>query len=67
MWVQSHLDEKLSLESISTQLNLSVHYFCELFTQSTGIPPYKYVLQQRVERFTVCDSNRAQQLLKISQ
>jgi AraC family transcriptional regulator len=49
-YIQAHLDEKLSLESIATQLNLSVHYFCELFTQSTGIPPYKYVLQQRVER-----------------
>jgi AraC family transcriptional regulator len=58
-YIQAHLDEKLSLESIATQLNLSVHYFCELFTQSTGIPPYKYVLQQRVDR--------AQQLLRNSQ
>jgi AraC family transcriptional regulator len=58
-YIQTHLDEKLSLESIATQLNLSVHYFCELFTQSTGIPPYKYVLQQRVDR--------AQQLLTNSQ
>jgi AraC family transcriptional regulator len=66
-YIQAHLDEKLSLESIATQLNLSVHYFCELFTQSTGIPPYKYVLQQRVERFTVCDSNRARKLLTNSQ
>jgi AraC family transcriptional regulator len=41
------------------ELNLSVHYFCELFTQSAGIPPDKYVLQQRV--------NRAQQLLINSQ
>jgi AraC family transcriptional regulator len=58
-YIQAHLDEKLSLESIATQLNLSVHYFCELFTQSTGIPPYKYVLHQRVDR--------AQQLLTNSQ
>jgi AraC family transcriptional regulator len=58
-YIQAHLDEKLSLESIALELNLSVHYFCELFTQSTGIPPYKYVLQQRVDR--------AQQLLKNSQ
>jgi AraC family transcriptional regulator len=58
-YIQAHLDEKLSLESIAIELNLSVHYFCELFTQSTGIPPYKYVLQQRVER--------AKQLLKQSQ
>jgi AraC family transcriptional regulator len=58
-YIQAHLDEKLSLESIAIELNLSVHYFCELFTQSTGIPPYKYVLQQRVDR--------AKQLLRKSQ
>jgi AraC family transcriptional regulator len=58
-YIQAHLDEKLSLELIATELNLSVHYFCQLFTQSIGIPPYKYVLQQRVDR--------AKQLLKQSQ
>lgn len=58
-YIQAHLDEKLSLETIATQLNMSVYYFCELFTQSMGIPPYKYVLQQRVER--------AKQLLKQSE
>jgi AraC family transcriptional regulator len=49
-YIQAHLNEKLSLEAIATELNLRIHYFCELFTQSTGIPPYKYVLQQRVDR-----------------
>lgn len=58
-YIQAHLHEKLSLDAIAAELNLSVYYFCELFTQSMGIPPYKYVLQQRVER--------AKQLLKQSQ
>jgi AraC family transcriptional regulator len=58
-YIQDHLHEKLSLGAISVELNLSVYYLCELFTQSMGIPPYKYVLQQRVER--------AKQLLKNSQ
>jgi AraC family transcriptional regulator len=57
-YIEAHLDEKLSLDAIATELNLSVHYFCEIFTQSTGMPPCKYVLQQRVER--------AKQLLKQS-
>jgi AraC family transcriptional regulator len=55
-YIQANLDQKLSLEAIAQQLNLSVYYFCELFTRSMGISPYKYVLQQRVER--------AKQLLK---
>jgi AraC family transcriptional regulator len=38
------------LEAIAQHLNMSVYYFCDLFKQSVGIAPYKYVLQQRVER-----------------
>jgi AraC family transcriptional regulator len=55
-YIQANLDRKLTLEAIAQHFNLSVRYFCELFTQSMGMPPYQYVLQQRVER--------AKQLLK---
>jgi AraC family transcriptional regulator len=55
-YIQANLDQKLSLEAIAQHLNMSVYYFCELFKQSMEIAPYKYVLQQRVER--------AKQLLK---
>jgi AraC family transcriptional regulator len=55
-YIQANLDQKLSLEAIAQQLNMSVYYFCELFKQSMGIALHKYVLQQRVER--------AKQLLK---
>jgi AraC family transcriptional regulator len=49
-YIQAHLDAKLSLDTLATELNLSVYHFCKLFTRSMGIPPYKYILQQRVER-----------------
>jgi AraC family transcriptional regulator len=55
-YIQANLDWKLSLEAIAQHLNMSVYHFCDLFKQSVGISPYKYVLQQRVER--------AKQLLK---
>jgi AraC family transcriptional regulator len=55
-YIQANLDRKLSLEAIAQHLNMSVYHFCDLFKQSVGIAPYKYVLQQRVER--------AKQLLK---
>jgi AraC family transcriptional regulator len=60
-YIQANLDRKLTLEAIAQQLNLSLYYFCNLFTQSMGIPPYKYVLQQRVERAKqlLKDENRA--------
>ena len=65
-YIQAHLDEKLSLESIASALNLSVHYFCELFTQSMGIPPYKYVLQQRVDRAKQLLRNHEKSLSEIA-
>jgi AraC family transcriptional regulator len=49
-YIQANLDQKLSLEAIARHLNMSVYHFCDLFKQSIGIAPYKYVLQQRVER-----------------
>jgi AraC family transcriptional regulator len=49
-YIHDNLGEKLSVEAIASHLNLSVYYFCTLFTQSMGISPYQYVLQQRVER-----------------
>jgi AraC family transcriptional regulator len=49
-YIQANLDQKLSLDAIAHHLTMSVYYFCELFKQSMGIAPYKYVLQQRVER-----------------
>jgi AraC family transcriptional regulator len=55
-YIQANLDQKLSLDAIAHHLNMSVYHFCDLFKQSIGIAPYKYVLQQRVER--------AKQLLK---
>ncbi|NJM86244.1 MAG: helix-turn-helix transcriptional regulator [Hydrococcus sp. RU_2_2] len=49
-YIEANLDRKLTLEAIAKQLNISLYYFCKLFVQSMGIPPYKYVLKQRVER-----------------
>ena len=55
-FIHDNLEQKLTLDEMAKQLNLSTFYFCELFKKSTGVPPYTYVLQQRVQR--------AKQLLK---
>ena len=55
-FIHDNLERKLTLKEMATQLDLSTFYFCELFKKSTGVPPYTYVLQQRVKL--------AQQLLK---
>jgi AraC family transcriptional regulator len=65
-YIQAHLDAKLSLEILATELNLSVYYFCELFARSMGMPPYKYILQQRVERAKQLLSNSQRSLSDIA-
>ncbi len=49
-YINTYLEEDLSLEAIASTLGMSQYYFARLFKQSMGIAPYQYVIQQRVER-----------------
>lgn len=49
-YINDHLAENLSLRTIAQQIGISQFYFCRLFKQATGITPYQYLLQQRIER-----------------
>ena len=49
-YIDSHLDQSIKLNDVAKLLDLSQYYFCHLFKQSTGVAPYKYVIQQRVEK-----------------
>lgn len=56
-YITTHLESSISLNDLAriSQIN-SDYYFSRLFKQSTGISPYQYVIQQRIEK--------AKQLLK---
>ncbi|ELR98446.1 AraC family transcriptional regulator [Gloeocapsa sp. PCC 73106] len=49
-YLQEHLAEGVTLEAIAQELDISQYYFCHLFKRSMGIPPHKYLNQQRIER-----------------
>jgi AraC family transcriptional regulator len=49
-YIHEHLDENLGLAELAALLAMSPHYFSQLFKQSTGMTPHKYVIQCRVER-----------------
>lgn len=49
-YINTHLDQNITLASLASSVGMSQYYFCRLFKQSMGITPYQYVLQQRVER-----------------
>jgi AraC family transcriptional regulator len=57
-YIQVHLSENLSLDTLAAQINLSRCHFAFGFKQSTGTSPHRYVSQQRVEK--------AKQLLKLN-
>jgi AraC family transcriptional regulator len=49
-YIHDRLSENLSLAGIAQEVGISQYYFCRLFKQSTGLSPYQYLIQQRVER-----------------
>lgn len=55
-YIDSHLSEDVALETLAAHAGLSTYHFARAFKQSAGMPPHRYLLQQRV--------NRAAELLK---
>jgi len=49
-YINAHLEEDLSLNKLAGLIQMSPHYFCQLFKQSTGVTPHQYVIRRRVER-----------------
>ena len=49
-YIHAHLDRDLSLKELAAVVQMSGHYFSQLFKQSTGITPHQYVIRCRIER-----------------
>ncbi|MFN3358922.1 MAG: helix-turn-helix domain-containing protein [Pseudomonas sp.] len=49
-YVHDHLGEEITLEALAAQVHLSPYHFARQFKEATGLPPYQYVLQCRVEQ-----------------
>ena len=48
-YIKANLEEKIGLDALAKITQTSPYYFSRLFKQSTGITPYQYVIQQRIE------------------
>jgi AraC family transcriptional regulator len=49
-YIAENLESDLRLSQLSTIAGMSPHYFAELFKQSTGLAPHRYVILQKIER-----------------
>ncbi|WP_417383398.1 helix-turn-helix domain-containing protein [Gimesia sp.] len=49
-YIQDHLDQNIALADLASIAHLSEFHFARLFKKTTGLPPYQFVIHQRVER-----------------
>ena len=49
-FIQDNLNQRLTLMELSTVVQMSPYHFARLFKQSTGVPPHRFVLGQRIAR-----------------
>jgi AraC family transcriptional regulator len=49
-FIETHLDQRLTLGELAAHAGLSVPHFKVLFRETLGMPVHRYVVQRRVER-----------------
>lgn len=49
-YIQEHLNEKITVESLAKISNMSPTHFSRVFRQQTGFSPYDYVLSSRLNK-----------------
>jgi AraC-like DNA-binding protein len=50
LYVESHVDQAITLEEVVQHVHVSRFYFCKLFKKATGITLTEYVARARVEK-----------------
>ena len=49
-YIDAHLEQRLGITQLAAIAQISPHYFCKRFKQSTGFTPHQYLIRRRVER-----------------
>jgi AraC-like DNA-binding protein len=49
-YIKKHIAESITVRALARFVYLSPHCFCRSFKQSFGMPPYRYLVQQRIGR-----------------
>jgi AraC family transcriptional regulator len=64
-YIQEHLSERITIDSLARLVQLSPYHFCRVFKQSLGMPPHRYHTYRRVERAKILLENRAGSMTEI--
>ena len=49
-YIETHLDDSISLQDLASTAGLSTSHFTRAFKQSEGMTPHRYLLHRRVRR-----------------
>jgi AraC family transcriptional regulator len=49
-YIQQNLDKNLTLAELAALVYMSPYHFARLFKLSTGVPPHRFVVRQRIAR-----------------
>jgi AraC-like DNA-binding protein len=64
--INANLAKEISLSRLAAECGLSVRHFSRAFRRSTGLPPHRWLLLQRVERARDLITNRVLSLADIA-
>jgi AraC family transcriptional regulator len=66
-YINSYLDQNLSLNELADLVHISPYYFARLFKQSTGMAPHQYVTKCRIKKATQLLAQQNLSVLEITQ
>ena len=49
-YIKENADKDLTLTALAAVVNMSPYHFARLFRHSTGVPPHRFVVRQRIAR-----------------
>ena len=65
-YIQHNLEKGLTLEELAAVVCMSPFHFARLFKGSTGVPPHRFVVRQRIARARACRERRELSIAQIS-
>jgi AraC family transcriptional regulator len=65
-YIQQNLDKKLTLAELAAVVCMSPYHFAHLFKDSTGVPPHRFVVRQRIARARLVLTTRELSIAQIS-
>lgn len=66
-YINSHLDQDLSLAKLAAVAQISPYYFARLFKQFMGSPPHQYLTKRRIEKAKQLLANKDLSILEVTQ